>query len=340
MELTRGGQVDRAASLLPRITTTQVKAQALGQMGLELVRRGNPNAARTYLIQAAMTASDTVYPPLELARTLAAEGEPDLALAMLSALSDGEYKARGLNELAVSYAQAGDAATTREVLRQALQAADAIPEDYRQAEMVQEILRQAIALEVYEVAFEIRQNPAYNVFDPFEDYTAIAIAAAHSGQFETAQKALAKIDPSYIGYADRARFAIAVAYAETGQFEEALATAEAMNQSYARYIHALAAIAVRYQQAGKTEDAAATLARAEREISDLFTPEEPLIALNDIALEFAKAKQPERAARFLPKRSTQPTLFLKDTATFQRWRWRLKPAGSSTEPGPWRFSSV
>ncbi|MEL6383757.1 MAG: hypothetical protein AAFQ89_15135, partial [Cyanobacteria bacterium J06626_18] len=301
----QAGQADRALELLQTVTFAEPKAETLAAIGSQLANEGSEEPARLFFEQALEAAGSEAYLQLRVAQALMQVGFLEDADAALSALPEGEFKAKGLMELVRLQAEAGEPETASEWLLQAVEATAAVEEGYRREELLEAVYGQAIALEAYDVAvatIQGRSDPeVFVTFDETVAYRDLASAAAQAGHFEVALEAVEAIDPSFYDPINQAWLAIARAHATAGDFEAAIAVAEKITPPNVAYRpQALAVIGLQDQQAGIAEDSAAMMAQAIQE-ADALEIRSRVAALNEIALEHAKAGQTDAASELLDR---------------------------------------
>ncbi|MEO1294789.1 MAG: hypothetical protein AAFW75_03135, partial [Cyanobacteria bacterium J06636_16] len=212
----QAGQADLALELLQTVTFAEPKAETLAAIGSQLANEGSEEPARLFFEQALEAAGSEAYLQLRVAQALMQVGFLEDADAALSALPEGEFKAKGLMELVRLQAEAGEPETASEWLLQAVEATAAVEEGYRREELLEAVYGQAIALEAYDVAvatIQGRSDPeVFVTFDETVAYRDLASAAAQAGHFEVALEAVEAIDPSFYDPINQAWLAIARAH--------------------------------------------------------------------------------------------------------------------------------
>ncbi|MGD1948826.1 MAG: tetratricopeptide repeat protein [Leptolyngbyaceae cyanobacterium] len=298
----RSGQLDQATSLVRQLTLDQLTIQTLKEIGLYLTAQENNQEAQLYFDQAIKEIETHGYPGFGFTDEMLSAGLAKTAWAALTAAPEGRMKADGLMEFVSYYTEAGDTATAREALQQAMTATNGVDQDYAQQELWEEILKRAIELEEYDLALSTVETLVDKdlTFNEISDYTRVAIAAAKSGQIDVALGITERIDPSYGANLHRVWSKIAVAHAAAGDFDAAFAMAEKTNSPYgADYAKTLASIGLQQQKAGLLEESATTMERAVQTAAALDYVSEQLIALNSIAIAQTRAGFIEPAGELL-----------------------------------------
>ncbi|MEM1254386.1 MAG: hypothetical protein AAGI69_18290 [Cyanobacteria bacterium P01_H01_bin.21] len=298
----RSGQLDQANNLIQQLTLDQLTIQTLKEIGLHLAAQEDNQQAQLYFDQAIKEIETHGYPGFGFTDEMLSAGLAKTAWAALTAAPEGRMKADGLMELVSYYTEAGDTATAREALQQAMMATNGVDQDYAQQELWEEILKRATELDDYDLAVSTVETLVDKglTFNEISHYTTIATAAAKSGQIDTALTVADRIDPNYSANINQALAEIAVAHAAAGDFDAAFAMVEKANSPYgADYAKVLARIGLQQQKVGLLEESAATMEQAVQTAEALDYFSERLIALNSIAIAQTSAGFIEPARQLL-----------------------------------------
>ncbi|MDV3353895.1 hypothetical protein QGP82_34785 [Leptothoe sp. LEGE 181152] len=315
----RLGQMDQAADLVQQLTLDEPTIEASKNIGVYLAKRDDQAQAQLYFDQAITAIANHGYPGPLFTETMLDAGLSETTMKALAVAPGGQFKVDGLMDLATYYANVeNNKAVASDALQQAMTATAEVEQDYMQRDLWEKIYKRAIELENYDLALAaVDMLVAKGLsFNEIEDYTTIAVAAAKSGQIESALKATEQIDPSYIANTNRAWGEIAVAYAVAGDFDTAFTTVE-KTKSFPGpdYVRALVRIGLQQQQGGLLEAADVTVEQAHQVAQAIDNEPDQLIALNAIALEHARMGLTEAANNFL-----EPVLVtLKAQSTDDLW---------------------
>ncbi|MFG6103085.1 hypothetical protein U2F10_12580 [Leptothoe sp. EHU-05/26/07-4] len=315
----RLGQMDQAADLVQQLTLDEPTIEASKNIGVYLAKRDDQAQAQLYFDQAITAIANHGYPGPLFTETMLDAGLSETTMKALAVAPGDQFKVDGLMDLATYYANVeNNKAVASDALQQAMTATAEVEQDYMQRDLWEKIYKRAIELENYDLALAaVDMLVAKGLsFNEIEDYTTIAVAAAKSGQIESALKATEQIDPSYIANTNRAWGEIAVAYAVAGDFDTAFATVEKTNSFPGPdYVRALVRIGLQQQQGGLLEAADVTVEQAHQVAQAIDNEPDQLIALNAIALEHARMGLTEAANNFL-----EPVLVtLKAQSTDDLW---------------------
>lgn len=314
------GQLAQALQIAQTIDLADIRAKTLAEIGIKYAHGQQDKAADVFseAIKSAQTV-ETAYDRrsttlAEIAVKYAEAGQLDMALQASRTISKLSIKAKALAAIALLYAKAGQQTQASLVESQTLELVRAIPSDNEKADVLQEIIRNAVKAGQYDYA--IQAAPEDTINNKAETLQQIASQAVEAGQYDIAIKSVQLIDTSFVDYRNRALQEIAIAYAKAKQYDKALQIAQTIENSGSTYTYrakTLAAIARIYIQAGQTERASEVLSQALATANALEFAGSRAEALAAVAL-YAMTGQQNKATEILSQ-ALQVAQTIKDSAS-------------------------